>query len=69
MKIEYYPIRGRGSDGLKFQLARLRDESGNVYKGQYDQARHFGSEQELRDYLATLVGIDAGSIELVKMNL
>ncbi|MGB5325314.1 MAG: hypothetical protein WBN40_07830 [Pseudomonadales bacterium] len=69
MKIEYYPIRGRGDDGMKFQLARLRDASGNVYKGQYDQARHFGSEEELKTYLAPILGTGAEQIELVKMNL
>ena len=69
MKIEYYPIRGRGEGGAKFQLARLRDESGNTYKGQYDQARHFGSEAELADYLATLVNQPAEAITLEKMHL
>ncbi|MBT8149904.1 MAG: hypothetical protein KJO62_00775 [Gammaproteobacteria bacterium] len=69
MKIEYYPIRGRGNDGLKFQLARIKDDSGNMFKGQYDQARHFASEDELKGYLAPVVGVSADSIELVKMNL
>ncbi len=69
MKIEYYPIRGRGEGGQKFQLARLRDEAGNTYKGQYDQARHFASESELVDYLATVVQQPADAITLEKMHL
>lgn len=69
MKVEYYPIRGRGEDGLKFQLARLRDASGNMFKGKYDQARHFSSEDELREYLAQVVGAPATEIELQKMSL
>ena len=28
MKLEYYLIRGRGEGGLKFQLAKLEDETG-----------------------------------------
>ena len=52
MKVQYYIIRGRGDDGRKFQLARVQDETGNHYKGQYDMARHFGSEEELKDYIA-----------------
>ena len=69
MKLEYYPIRGRGDNGDCFQLARLSDENGENYKGRYDQARHFTSEQDLKDYLAGLVNVDASSIELSKMAL
>ncbi len=69
MKIQYYPIRGRGEDGLKFQLARVLDESGNVYKGQYDQARHFASEAELKSYLASVVNVSEADIELSKMSM
>lgn len=67
MKLEYYPIRGRGEAGDKFQLARIRDENGEVYKGRYDQARHFGSEQELLDYLASVVNVPAAELALSKM--
>ncbi len=69
MKLEYYPIRGRGEGGLKFQLARIKDEAGNLYKGQYDQARHFASEDELKSYLAGIVNVDASQLQLSKMSL
>ena len=70
MKLDYYPIHGRGERGDKFQLARIQDEAGNYYKGAFDQARHFDSEGELREYLASeVLKVDAASIELKKMNL
>ena len=52
MNLEYYIINGRGEDGVKFQLARLQDNLGNNYKGQYDMARHFASIGELETYIA-----------------
>lgn len=52
MNLEYYIIRGRGEGGSKFQLARLQDESGNTYKGEYDMARHFSSMDEMKGYIA-----------------
>ena len=52
MNLEYYIIRGRGDDGQKFQLAKLKDDTGNTFKGQYDMARHFGSIDELKNYIA-----------------
>lgn len=52
MNLEYYIIRGRGEGGQKFQLAKLEDETGNNYKGQYDMARHFGSVEEMSQYVA-----------------
>lgn len=52
MNVEYYIINGRGEGGSKFQLARLQDESGNTYKGQYDMARHFSSIDEMKGYVA-----------------
>ncbi len=52
MNLEYYIIRGRGEGGQKFQLAKLEDESGNNYKGEYDMARHFGSIEEMQQYVA-----------------
>lgn len=55
MNVEYYIINGRGEGGSKFQLARLQDESGNTYKGQYDMARHFSSLDEMKGYVATEV--------------
>lgn len=69
MKLEYYPIRGRGEDGTKFQLARIKDEAGNLHKGEYDQARHFASEDELKGYLAEVLKLDEGSLHLSKMSL
>ncbi len=52
MNLEYYIIRGRGDGGQKFQLAKLQDDTGNTYKGEYDMARHFGSIDELKTYIA-----------------
>ncbi|MGS2718904.1 hypothetical protein ACVBE9_12070 [Eionea flava] len=52
MNLEYYIIHGRGDGGLKFQLAKLEDESGNNYKGEYDMARHFASVDEMKEYIA-----------------
>ena len=69
MQIEYYPIRGRGEGGLKFQLARFHDETGETYKGQYDQERHFGSEEELKEHLASVTGTPANQLTLKKMHL
>ena len=69
MHLEYYPIRGRGLLGDKFQLARLIDDQGNMYKGIYDQSKHFGSEDELKDYLAKLLELDLDNFTLSKMNL
>ena len=69
MNLEYYPIRGRGSEGDKFQLARITDEQGNMYKGQYDQAKHFGSEQELKTYLSEMLNLPEAELSVKKMSL
>jgi len=69
MKIAYYPIRGRGEDGLKFQLARIQDESGNLYKGRYDQERHFSSEEEIREHLVDVLNLGEVDIQLELMSL
>ena len=69
MKVEYYPIRGRGPEGDKFQLARITDEQGNMYKGQYDQAKHFGSEQELKTYLSEMLNLPEAELSVKKMSL
>jgi len=69
MKLEYYPIHGRGEDGTKFQLARIKDEAGNLHKGAFDQARHFASETELKGYLAGVLNVDEASLQLAKMSL
>lgn len=69
MNLEYYPIRGRGEAGDKFQLARIQDESGNMYKGQYDQARQFASEEELKSYLAEVVKVAEAELNIAKMHL
>lgn len=69
MHLEYYPIRGRGLLGDKFQLARLMDDQGNMYKGVYDQSKHFESEDELKEYLADLLGVEINSLVLSKMSL
>ncbi len=69
MKIEYYPIRGRGDNGSKFQLARIQDEAGNMHKGAYDQERHFGSEDELKKHLAEVLNLAEDTISVSKMNL
>jgi len=52
MNLEYYIINGRGDDGLKFQLAKLKDDSGNTYKGEYDMSRHFSSVDEMKAHIA-----------------
>ncbi len=52
MNLEYYIIRGRGDGGQKFQLAKLQDDSGNKFKGEYDMAKHFGSIDEMSQYIA-----------------
>ena len=52
MNLEYYIIHGRGDGGLKFQLAKLEDDNGNTYKGQYDMARQFASIDELNTHIA-----------------
>lgn len=52
MNLEYYIIHGRGDGGLKFQLAKLEDENGNKYKGEYDMARHFANTDEMKEYIA-----------------
>ena len=69
MNLEYYPIRGRGPDGDKFQLARISDEQGNMYKGQYDQTKHFGSEQELKTYLSEIFNLSEEELSIKKMSL
>lgn len=69
MKLEYYPIRGRGVDGSKFQLARIKDEAGNTHKGVYDQARQFESEADLKGYLAGVLSVDESTLDLSKMSL
>lgn len=69
MNLEYYPIRGRGEQGDKFQLARVVDENGNVYKGQYDQAIQFASEAELKSYLADMVKVPEADLTISKMHL
>lgn len=70
MNLEYYVIPGRGEDGTKFQLARLQDEDGNTYKGQYDMARHFGSIEEMKDYIAAeVVNKPAADLSLQAMNM
>lgn len=70
MNLTYYIIRGRGPGGQKFQLAKLEDESGNDFKGQYDMARHFESIDELKSYIAKdVVKQDEASITLSAMNI
>ncbi len=67
MNVEYYIIRGRGEGGQKFQLAKLQDEKGNIYKGQYDQSRHFGSTEELKSYIAEVVKCDQNQLTISPM--
>jgi hypothetical protein len=67
MKLSYYVIRGRGG-GMKFQLAKLEDESGNNFKGMYDMARHFETVEELKAYIASdVIKQDESSFELSPM--
>lgn len=70
MNLEYYIIRGRGEGGQKFQLAKLEDESGNNFKGEYDMARHFGSIEEMSQYIADdVVKKPLADIKLSAMNI
>ena len=55
--------------GDKFQLARVKDEAGNMYKGQFDQAMHFSSEAELKTYLAGVLSVAEGELSISKMDL
>lgn len=69
MKLFYYIINGRGDNGLKFQLAQIKDEEGNTYKGEYDMARHFSSRQELKEYLASIVQCSVGDLSIEPMKI
>ena len=69
MKLFYYIINGRGDNGLKFQLAQIKDEEGNTYKGEYDMARHFSSRQELKEYLAGIVKCSVGDLSIEPMKI
>ncbi|MFT7387708.1 MAG: hypothetical protein ACI8VC_000949 [Candidatus Endobugula sp.] len=70
MNLEYYIIRGRGDGGLKFQLAKLEDDSGNRYKGEYDMARHFASIDELKTYIADdVVNKPLADLSISAMNI
>ncbi|MEM1113444.1 MAG: hypothetical protein AAGI11_16135 [Pseudomonadota bacterium] len=69
MHVKYYPIRGRGEGGRKFQLARLQDENGEMYKGKYDQERHFGSEEEVKEHIAEVINVPVEELTLAKLDL
>jgi hypothetical protein len=69
MKLFYYIINGRGVDGLKFQLAKIKDEQGNTYKGEYDMARHFSSQGELKEYLANIVKCSPNDLTIEPMKI
>jgi hypothetical protein len=70
MNLEYYIIRGRGDGGLKFQLAKLEDDTGNKYKGEYDMARHFASIDELKTYIADdIVKKPLAELTIAPMNI
>lgn len=70
MNLEYYIIHGRGDDGLKFQLAKLKDEAGNTYKGEYDMSRHFGSVDELKEHIANdVVKKPLAELTIAPMNI
>ena len=69
MKLFYYIINGRGNDGLKFQLAQIKDEQGNTYKGQYNMARHFSSRGELKEYLANVVKCSSDDLTIEPMKI
>ncbi|MBX2808653.1 MAG: hypothetical protein KTR20_08475 [Cellvibrionaceae bacterium] len=70
MNLEYYIINGRGDGGVKFQLAKLKDSSGNNFKGQYDMSRQFASIDELRQYIAAdIVQCPEAELQLSPMNI
>jgi hypothetical protein len=70
MNLEYYIIRGRGEGGQKFQLAKLEDDSGNTYKGEYDMARQFSSMDEMQNYIADdVVKKPLSELSIAPMNI
>lgn len=70
MNLEYYIIRGRGDGGQKFQLAKLEDEAGNTFKGEYDMARHFSNIEELKTYIADeVVKKPSAELSISPMNI
>ena len=50
-------------------LNYIKDENGNMYKGKFDQERHFASEAELKSHLAEIVNVAEGDLSLAIMNL
>lgn len=70
MNLEYYIIRGRGEGGQKFQLAKLENDSGNTYKGEYDMARQFSSMDEMQNYIADdVVKKPLSELSIAPMNI
>ena len=69
MNLNYYIIRGRGENGLKFQLAKVEDDQGNTYKGQYDMGRQFSDLDEVKAHLSEVVNVPASEITLTAMNI
>jgi hypothetical protein len=70
MNLEYYIINGRGEGGTKFQLAKLQDDSGNNFKGEYDMSRHFASVDEMTNYIADeVVKKPVSELSLKPMNI
>ena len=71
----YFP---KGDDSWKIKMGIDRkgcdyypytDEQGNMYKGQYDQTKHFGSEQELKTYLSDMLNLSEEELSIKKMSL
>ncbi|MCV6588252.1 MAG: hypothetical protein OIF57_04365 [Marinobacterium sp.] len=72
MQLNVYLIRGRGEDGLKFQLAQVSNAEGHYYrgdKGDYDPTQQFASMDELKDVLAKMVDCAAADLEINELNL
>jgi hypothetical protein len=69
MHLEYYIIRGRGQDGLSFQLARIKDQDNNTYKNEYDMTKQFTSIDELKTHLAKVVKTNEADLTISPMVL
>ena len=70
MNLEYYIIHGRGEGGSNFQLAKLQDDAGNTFKGQYDMSRQFSNIDEMTNYIADeVVKKPAGDFSLQPMDI
>lgn len=69
MQLDVYLIRGRGEKGDKFQLAMVKNATGDYFKGQYDPTLQFSNLTELKEMLGSMLETDSANIELNELNL